>query len=159
MSSLRGRLHHLKQLHFVFQWEVHSFHEAGQKPASWICCLLLTQDRHMGRAAPDCIYKGRVPQTSGRAWRSGYDLKGPGSADQPHQSQIQFCSHLSAGLYICLEGPGTRGYFLGCSTQFLMYNGLTLVKNSLLPFPRMLTCCHDRYSSTLARFCRSEGYQ
>lgn len=31
----------------------------------------------MGRAAPDCIYKGRVPQTSGRAWRSDYDLKDP----------------------------------------------------------------------------------
>lgn len=39
------------------------------------------------------------------------------------------------------------------------YTSLTLNQTILDPCVRMEVCCHDRYSFTLARFCKSAGYQ
>lgn len=147
-----------KQLHFVFQWDVLSFREAGRKAVSCACCLG-TFTTHTARSAST----GNEPR---RLQSFGYSTK-----DSDRFSWAESCLYqpatsipglglfLSLALYIHLEWPSTQRAAVALSSQFLVYDGLTLVTNSLLPFPRMWACCHDRYSSTLACFCRSEGYQ
>lgn len=44
-------------------------------------------------------------------------------------------------------------------THILVCSLLTLIHIVLGALARMLAWCHERYSSTLARFCMSDGYQ